>query len=528
MSKNKKMGTSLILALLMGATAFGAVGCGGKKTANNESTVEVSIFSGGWGIDWMKEAEKNYEAANPDIDIVVKEELLLGKIDSAVKAGPDITTTDLFVPSDIVSGLILSGGSILSGYDVIFEPLDEVYDYKPDGVTSVRDKMTARALANATYENVAEGKTHEYVLALGGGGSGILYNKTKFDELDIVVPRTTDELYDVTCKKINEVFATADRTKAAFTDSIKTAYSQYMLDVWWAQYETVDGVIDYWNGRYRENGLEKYGPKVFEQKGRLYALEAYEKMLNPEYKNNHTNINSMNYMQAQQQLFNGNCLMMVNGSWLENEMKIRSESTSTDTLVFMKTPIISAIREKTPSITSDEVLREVISFVDGEIQTKPEGVTDADVEIIKKARNVRYHGSSTGMFIPAYSNAKAATKEFMKYLCSTEFAQIYYEKTGGDLVHFNADVTDTSNASAFMKSVYENLDVKMEGTPDPYKYPMACLGGMLRFPGTTGIPSWFSSNNSADRMTAQQIYDKGLVVGDQAHYDGILNTAGLI
>lgn len=530
MKMNKKMITSLFLASLMGVSAFGTVGCGGKKTADDENTVEVSIYSGGWGIDWIKEAEKKFEALHPEINVVIKEELLLGKTDAAVKAGPKITTTDIFFPSDIISGLLLSGSSVLAGYDMIFEPLDDVYDFKPDGTTSVRDKMLKSELEGVTYENVKEGKTHEYVLPIGGGGgSGIIYNKTKFDQYEIQVPRTTDELYNVTCAKINDVFATEDRMKSAFTDSIKTAYSQYVLDLWWAQYETVEGVVDYWNGRYYENGLAKYGPKVFEQKGRLYAAEAYEKMINPTIGNSHTNINSMNYMQAQQQLFNGNCLMMVNGSWLENEMKIRSEVMATDELVFMKTPIISAIIDKTPSIANDEVLRQVISYVDGDVATKPEGVTDADVEIIREARNVKYGGNGAGgAFIPAYSSAKANAKEFLKYLCTEEFAQIYYEKTGGDLICFNADVTDTSNASAFMKSSYENLSVAMDSVPSPYKYPMGCLGGMLRFPGTVAIPAWFSAKNPTDRMTAKQIYEKGLIVGDQGHYDGILSTAGLI
>ena len=96
------------------------------------------------------------------------------------------------------------------------------------------------------------------------------------------------------------------------------------------------------------------------------------------------------------------------------------------------------------------------------------------------------------------------------------------------MVSFNKSATDISNSSSFIKSVYQNLGVEMDVTPDPYKYPMACLGGMLRFPGTVGIPAWFSAKNSADRMTAQQIYDKGITIGDQGHYDGILSTAGLI
>ena len=45
-------------------------------------------------------------------------------------------------------------------------------------------------------------------------------------------------------------------------------------------------------------------------------------------RNAHSKINSMKYIQAQEQLMNGNCLMMVNGNWLENEMSLRSNGSA--------------------------------------------------------------------------------------------------------------------------------------------------------------------------------------------------------
>ena len=54
-NKAKKL-TSLFLASLMATTLLGTVACS-KKTSDDENTGEVSIFNGGWGIDWMKEVE---------------------------------------------------------------------------------------------------------------------------------------------------------------------------------------------------------------------------------------------------------------------------------------------------------------------------------------------------------------------------------------------------------------------------------------------------------------------------------------
>ena len=81
-------------------------------------------------------------------------------------------------------------------------------------------------------------------------------------------------------------------------------------------------------------------------------------------------------------------------------------------------------------------------------------------------------------------------------------------------------------ASGFMKSVYETQGKTT--APYQYRYKMAGLGGMLVFPGTVNIPSWFASKNAEDRKTPKQIYDRALEMGTEEYFNTVLKTAGLI
>lgn len=523
--KNKTL-VSLLLTATVAVSSLGGIGCG-TKVKDDANTVQVSVFNGGWGLDWLYAAEREFERIYPDVDIVIDPQDLLGQISNQIKSGPSVNSVDLYFASEDVNSLLLMGPNTLAGYNMVFEPLDEVYDYVVNDNKTVREKCSDSLLDSVTFETEENGETvsHEYIMHFGNGAAGIIYNADKFQELNITVPRTTDELYDVTCAQISQKFSNDALTKAAFTESIRTAYSQYMFNVWWTQYEGADNVKNFFNGIYYKDGIKRYGNKIFEQKGRLYALEAYEKMIGPDYKNAHTNINSMTYMQAQQVLMNGTCLMMVNGNWLENEMKIRTDSNSSANIKMMPTPIISKVIEKTPSISDDETLRAVVSYVDGE-GSLPDNVTEKDVETIRAARDVKYDNYAGGAFIPAYSNAKENAKRFLKYLCSAEFAQIFFDKTGGNFIGFNEDITDMTAASVFMKSVYETQG--KTAAPYQYRYKMSGLGGMLVFPGTVNIPSWFASKNTEDRKTPKQIYDRALDMGTEEYFNTVLKTAGLI
>lgn len=514
--------TSISLAVMMGLATLGVAGCG-NTVANDANTVQIYAFSGGYGVDWLKEMEKKYEAANPDIKIEISSDGMLGKADAMVRAG-EVQTTDLYFTTEGVMKWLHEGNGVVKGYDFVLEPLDEVYEYTP----IAGDPRTVADLMNASYKDNCRyfyyDKDDEYVsnyfsLPWSGNVTGIVYNKTLFDEHDIDVPRTTEELWEV-CADIKKIDG-----KVPFVSSTETGYAEYLLQTWITQYMTIKEVEYFWNGKDR-NGV--FGPSLWTHEGRLYALEAYEKMLGVEYGNSHKNVNSMTFTQAQAQVLNGNCLMMVNGDWVENEMK---DKTGDYTLDIMRAPVLSKIVEKTSfknESNAEEILRQLISFIDGEEgAVKPEKANDTDVALIREARNVTYGLLNHNAYIPAYATAKEAAKDFLKYMCTQEAFDIYYEKTGGGILPLDYAV-DEANVSVMQKSKL-NMYEKASFVPMMTKYAMYHTGGLSYFLGSTKSPEYaFTAKNPADRKTPQYIYEHTIELGTQSAFDRIAEKAGLI
>lgn len=517
-----KKTTSIALAIVMGATLLGTVGCG-DTVSDDASTVEIYAFSGGYGIEWLKEMEKQYEAKNPNVKIEISSDGMLGKADAMVRAG-SVQTTDLYFTTDAVMKWLYQGSGVVKGYDFVLEPLDEVYEYKPiaGDERTVADLMNDSYKQNCQYSYYDEDDeevTHYYALPWSGNVTGIVYNKTLFDENGISVPRTTEELWEI-CAAIKEIDG-----KVPFVSSTQTGYSDYLLQTWITQYMTVKEVDRFWNGKDR-NGV--FGPSLWTHEGRLYALQAYEKMLGVDYGNSHKNINSLTFTQAQAQLLNGNCLMMVNGDWFENEMKDKAGGYTLD---IMQAPVLSKIVEKTSfkdESNSETILREVISYVDGvEGAIKPAKATDSDVEIIRAARSVTYGLLNHNAYIPAYSTAKEAAKDFLKYLCTQEAFNIYFEKTGGGILPLDYTVEQTS-LSVMQKSKM-HIYGQSSFVPMMTKYSMYHTGGLNYFLGSTQSPEYaFTAKNPSDRKTAQYIYDHTIELGTQSEFDKIASKAGLI
>ncbi|MBR2329949.1 MAG: extracellular solute-binding protein [Clostridia bacterium] len=517
-----KRTTSIVLAIAMSASILGAVGCG-PTVSNDENTVQIYAFSGGYGIEWLKEMEKKYEAKNPNVKIEISSDGMIGKADAMVRAG-EVQTTDLYFTSDPIMKWLHEGNGVVKGYDFVLEPLDEVYEYKP----IAGDERTVADLMNDSYEQNCqysyydeddEEVTHYFALPWSGNVTGIVYNKTLFEENNIPVPRTTEELWEV-CAAIKAIDG-----KIPFVSSTQTDYAEYLLQTWITQYMTVKEVNYFWNGKDR-NGV--FGPSLWTHEGRLYALQAYEKMLGVDYGNSHKNVNSMTFTQAQAQLLNGNCLMMVNGDWFENEMK---DKAGDYTLDIMNAPVLSNIVEKTSfkdDANAETILRETISYIDGvEGATKPAQATDADVAIIREARRVTYGLLNHNAYIPAYSTAKQAAKDFLKYVCTQEAFDIYVDKTGGGILPLDYEVKQSS-FSAMQKSKMEMYN-KAVFVPMTAKYAMFHTGGLRYFLGvSSSVASSFTAKNPADRKTAQYIYDHTIEMGTQSAFDKIAEKAGVI
>ena len=114
------------------------------------------------------------------------------------------------------------------------------------------------------------------------------------------------------------------------------------------------------------------------------------------------------YMTAQTQLLMGtHGLFMANGDWYDNEMRTTAEGLGdrAGVIKMMKTPIISAIRSKTPSITSNEMLSDVVEAIDSGA-TSYDGVDDADFQTVLEARTTIYSiGPGHTAVIPKHAAA---------------------------------------------------------------------------------------------------------------------------
>ena len=134
---------ALMLVVAMGVSAMGSlVACGPEKVANDENTIEIKLFEGGYGLEWFDRLCAAFKEKHPEVNFVVDHELAYGDAKTILSAGPNVTTTDLFMGSEPVMKYVLYGGSVVSGYDCALEDLSDVYASTVEGEDiTIADKM---------------------------------------------------------------------------------------------------------------------------------------------------------------------------------------------------------------------------------------------------------------------------------------------------------------------------------------------------------------------------------------------------
>lgn len=505
--KGIKRVVSLILGLSMVVSCM--TGCGGKDTesADGKQDVEISYWNSGLGTDWLDNMIAAFEEEHPEYNVYY----------TAVASSTAVTSSFGLEGTDTID-LYLG----LKQYDTTYmEPLDAVLDSTAEGDNkTIREKFDAEYL---TLETATDGKI--YNLTYGGGILGIMYSKTIFDEVGITtLPRTTDELATV-CDKLYE----AD--KVALCHYRPSGYWDFMSEAWFAQY---DGLDYYFNNFYacKDEAGNSPSKEVFTKKdGRYEVVKAYEQFIDSKYVLQGSN--STQHVMVQTEFLNGACAMMVNGSWIANEM---GESGSTENFAMMKTPVLSAITDKLTTVKSDMLLRQVISAVDSvdsgekkmEDYVSGDGyevdgnvVSKEDWDYIATARNImpiNYSGESC--FIPNYSVAKDGAKEFLKFLYSDKGYQIYT-----DTLHMGMPLSlcegtvDTSDWSAF-----EQQQLSMFQSAGNYvskeiasKHAIFTDGGADSFAHFSFI-SKYCTENKADQLDAEGVWD-GILGNIEKNYE---------
>lgn len=273
-----------------------------------------------------------------------------------------------------------------------------------------------------------------------------MYNADIIDGTDYKVPKTTDQLRNLTLKlKDDKRYNLNSFTPfVTFSDG---GYYVYLVKAWMAQYAGLDYYLDNWLQLKDADGNSP-SKEVYlsETDGKRQALEVMTQIFGYDYLLYGSN--SMNKDTAQTKFIQGNAAMMVNGTWMYNEAQ--GSGSKNKNFRMMRTPVISAIKDKCPSIEDDTELAAVVTAVDAVIDDGAavalEGddyeVTQEDWDRIYAARKLIYHnGSEHSLIVNKYTNAGEGVKKFIQYYYSDEglakFTQATHTAT-------NAFITDAS------------------------------------------------------------------------------------
>ncbi len=401
---------SRILSMLIASTMI--IGClagcgagenGGKQGGTGTTDIEINYWNSGLGTAWLDAVIEGFKKKYPEYNVYYNATASSTAVVTAYGL-EDTDTIDLYLAT--------------KQYDKRYlEPLNDVLESTADGDTkTIKEKFDADYLLLEEYDGQYYNLTH------GGGILSFVYNKKLFEKAGITqLPRTSDEL-SVVCGVL------ADNGIKPLCHFKPSGYYSWLTETWFSQYNG----LDYWRDFYANPTKEK----MLTKDGRYEAIKAYEKFVTPE--NVLQGSNSDPHVSIQTKFLGEKCAIMLNGSWLSNEMQ---NSGKMEDFEMMKTPVISAITDKLTTVKSEPELRNLITAIDNvtdgveTVDTYKDGdnynvggksVSASDWDYVKAARNsVSANYSGETAFIPSYSNAKEGAKEFLKYLYSDEGYQIY-------------------------------------------------------------------------------------------------------
>lgn len=524
---------------------------GGKDADNDQYTIECYLYSAGYGVDWFNACAKEFMKLYPEYKIVAQESSSNTTLRKKLSLGSDFTA-DLLIVGDNINGILAEGSSVYKGYPVIFENLDDVYSAVPltdSGSVTMAEKMDA-SVAQGYYQTVSingVNESHYYAAPWTNGYNGLCYNVELFKAAGLnSEPRTTNELLSY-CNTLKA------KDIVPIIMSSADDYIEHLSWVWWAQYEGQEGIENFYYCRESSDAYPSADGRIFDQTGYVEMFRVMEALLG------NGNVNdfceSFGYTDAQRYFLKGDKTkeehgaIMPNGNWLENEMVGTSTTETIENISMMKTPIVSALVDKlsvwkesttynAANLSEDKkaeydaILCALVDYVDGVSTTKPAGVTDEDVAIVRKARGYYNGGASSTFAIPVYATAKEGAKKFISFMASDTAISLYYQNTNGCFLPYEYDYKSDAyyaQTSDFSKKV---IDLISDGTPVIIddSYVTHYKGGFMFNQGLNGynFAITFGSRDAQSRFTTDQVIANIKAYYKTSTLTAMLKTCGLM
>ena len=541
-----------ILATVLAATSlcscFAGVGCGGgeKKDPN---ALQIAVVNVGYGAKWATELAKAYTektGTKVQVDDSYTGGLDKGFIDELLS---NATETDIYFSRDSMFDYATSGTTAAGTYyECIMEDLTDFYTAdNPYDDKTVAEKIDPDILRDLTVQR--DGKNKQYTVPWVSDILGILYNEKVFNDNDLTVPKTTDQLVQL-CFDIKKIDGLTP-----FVDSYSSSYFNVVQEHWMTQYEGCETMDKLWQG-YGADG-KRYTPSLLQYEGLLETYRVLYDLMNAENNFIHKDSKDLTFTAAQNYILNSQkgVAMMPNGDWIQREMEDNYYADEIE-IQMMKMPVISAINEKLSYYADgnteycnldaakkakyDKALTAIIDYVDGTTTEKPTSVegltiTDADIARVDEARNI-VTGWSFGHigYIPTYSNKKDVAKDFLHFMVSDEGLRIFTEATKGSTQPYKFDYLNDPRTSAvmndFAKGVYNIFTESNVRAYEISKDPIFAHGGLtISYTWTeTSIVTAFTQKKGGKNYYDAEGYFAYRYDYWKNKWDGILSAAGLI
>ena len=368
----------LAIALMLSMTACGADG--NDESTDGRRILKWEVLKAGYGnIPYEKVAEA-FMAEHPDV--LVK-----------IVFNPSITsTTASRLESNTNLADIYSYKSMSSiqrwAIEGWVEPLDDVYNAQLSTGKTVAESMTGNTQEVCSYNGTP------YAIPEYQSVSGVVYNKSLFDQYGWEVPKTTAEL-EALC---NRILKDSDGAVApiVYCGGAADGYLYTAVDNWVYSYEGISSLDSF----YALESPEVFNPAIY--KGKMYALQNLVKFFYDE--GNYTMAGSvgMNHIVAQTKLIQGQAAMMINGAWFENEMV--------------------EVLNQNPDV-------EMGMFPLPEMSDPAGNVLHSDNYSTEDGKQVIQSGFGSNYFIPANAANKEDAKEFLRFLSEPEICAMYTRYT---------------------------------------------------------------------------------------------------
>ena len=449
--------SKLLLPIALGAIATATLtGCKTGVAAGGEATIQIRAYKGGYGLDWLHEAAKEFQKAHKDINFEFVEEsaMVSGEVAQQEIVLPKKNQIDLYFLTGIdVDILLQKSYSVLrTRSQALLEPLNDIYEGKAIDVNGKEESETIASRMTIGYKEASEydgayaqwqGKM--FTLPWATGMTGLFVNPSVLQKFNIEMPLTSNE-FVAAIEKIYTEGKSQGILPFSWAGANAAGYWCYIYETWFAQYSTQQKFLNFIKCDPGDGNIKENGYKVFEDEGILQSLRTMFDILDLRYSPNGSA--SKQHMEAQTEFITGKTAFMMDGDWVINEMK-KDYFEYGQNINMLGVPILSVIGEEI-GIT-DAQLHDLVKMIDehktnAEIKAVIPSLDDAKISRVLNARCVfDAIGAAHTIVIPSYADAKDAAKLFVRYLYSNDGCRVFRNQTYANLpLKYTKDPSDTN------------------------------------------------------------------------------------